>query len=87
MMAVATNDPRDLQELHASVCRKYAQFRKAGGRADSPYLLFFLDTMAALERCKAAGQKVSPTTVVLRDDGTRGVIDLMQVFKEMGFVQ
>jgi hypothetical protein len=44
----AINAPEDLDVLHAIVCADYARFRAAGGRADSPYLPFYLETASRM---------------------------------------
>lgn len=81
------NDPRDLQVLHKIVCANYGEWRKDGGRADSPYLPFFLQFQTALNSAKRNGANVSPTIVVVRDDGTQGEIDLVEMFREMGYLE
>lgn len=75
------NHPADIQILHAVLCRNYTKFRAAGGRADSPYVPFFLDFLAGRNEVN-----VSPTAVIFRDDGTRGSIDLVELFTEMGYL-
>lgn len=78
-------NPRDLDELHKTVCSQYREFRKNGGRATSPYLHFYLNTKAGMKRHRDAGAEVSPTAVVLRNDGTRGTVDLNELFQGMGY--
>ncbi len=80
------NQPGDLQILHEIVCRDYGKFREAGGRADSPYVPFFMNFKTAWDAAKETGVRVSPTMVILRQDGTHGTINLVELFTEMGYL-
>jgi hypothetical protein len=75
----------DLDALHAIVCKQYSKDRERGGRADSPYTHFFLRFSGAMTLARRRGEKVRPEIVVMRKDGTRGVIDLDSLFAEMGY--
>lgn len=81
------NQPGDLQILHEVVCKEYSQFRANGGRANSPYLPFFWKFSSAIEAARESGVKVSPTMVVMRPDGSHGVIDLVELFTELGYME
>ncbi|MGJ4932182.1 hypothetical protein ACQR1I_35405 [Bradyrhizobium sp. HKCCYLS2038] len=81
-----TNDPQDLQILHEVVCRAYGEFRAEGGQAETVYLPLFWQFSSALEAAKASETSVSPTIVVLRPDGSQGVIDLVELFTQMEYL-
>jgi hypothetical protein len=80
------NDPIDLQILQEFVCSQYTEIRKAGGRASSPYRPFFFETLGKFQVAKEAGADVTLTIAVQRPDGTYGSIDLIELFKELGFM-
>lgn len=79
------NQPGDLQILHRIVCKDYSKLRAEGGSADSVYLPFFMQFKTAMDNAK--GVNVSPTMVVLRPDGSHGVIDLIELFTELGYIE
>lgn len=81
------NQPGDLQILHEIVCRDYGKFRAEGGKADTVYLPFFLQFKTAMEAAKETGVKVAPTMVVMRPDGSHGLIDLVELFTEREYLK
>jgi hypothetical protein len=80
------NDPGDLQILHANRVPRLYKASRGGGSATSPYVPLFLNYLSAIDSTRENDVKVSPTTVVFRPDGTRGVIDMVELFTELGFL-
>ncbi|MGJ4996207.1 hypothetical protein ACQR0Z_17395 [Bradyrhizobium sp. HKCCYLS3077] len=80
------NDPRDLDILHAAVCRDYSAFRAQGGRWPSPYHRLWWQYLGMQQTALIVGKPVSPVRVD-RPDGSIGLIDLTEMFKEFGYVK
>jgi hypothetical protein len=73
--------------LDKLVARKHAAYCALGGRSDiDPYHLFFLITQESISFSKECGVNVSPSICVLRPDGTRGLVNLTEVFARRGLI-